>query len=52
MVVSREFRREIVENVSRIAASGQQNDGPARATPIEHFQPNLLVYGYKLRSVR
>lgn len=52
MTVGGELRREIVKYVSRISASGEKDDRPARATPIEYFQLNVLIDSYKARRVK
>jgi hypothetical protein len=52
MVVSGEFWREIIVNVSRISERSQENQGPAGATPIEHLQTNIIIHGYELDLVR
>jgi hypothetical protein len=46
-----ELRSEIIEYVSRVAASGQKDDWPARTTPIEYFQPNVLIDAHESRAV-
>src|SRR6266849_772109 len=48
MVVGRKLRCELVAYVRRVPAPGQENHRPASPSPIEHFQPNVLVHGYKL----
>ncbi len=50
--MARELKREVVKYVGRIPAPGQQNDWPARAAPVEHFQSNILINAYKSRRVR
>jgi hypothetical protein len=35
---ARETRRKVIENMSSIAMSSQQQNWLARATPVEHFQ--------------
>jgi hypothetical protein len=51
VVVGGKLGREIVENVSRVPESRQENHRPAGAAPIEHFEPDVVIHGYKLDSV-
>jgi hypothetical protein len=46
-----ELRSEIIEYVSHIAAPGQKDDWPAMTTPIEYFQPNILINAHESRAV-
>jgi hypothetical protein len=52
MELSCELRSELIEYVGRIATAGQKDDRPARTTPIEYFQPNILLNAYESRVVR
>src|SRR5262245_56027986 len=42
METAGELRREVVEDVSRVTAAGQQHQRSARAAPIEHFESHVL----------
>jgi len=33
--------------VRRLASAGEEDHGYSGATPIEHFQRDVLLYGYK-----
>ena len=46
-----ELRSEIIEYVSRIAATGQKDDGPSGTAPVEYFQPNILINAHESRAV-
>jgi hypothetical protein len=52
MVTGRELRREIIEYVGRISATGQEHNRPARTAPIEHFQPYIFSDADKSDDVR
>jgi hypothetical protein len=52
MVAGRELRCELVEYVRRVPTPGQEDHRPASPSPIEHFQPHVIVDPYKLDGVR
>jgi len=42
---------EVVENVRCGTETGKQDNWPARAAPIKHFQPHTCAHGYELNGV-
>ena len=52
VVIGRELRRKLVEDVRRIPAPGQENYRASRAAPIERFEPHALFHSYEPHSVR
>ena len=51
MVIGCKFRRELIENVSCVSEPGQEDNRSPGPTPIEHLQPGVAIYGYKLHVV-
>src|SRR5690606_31881221 len=43
-----ELRREVVEDMCRVAAAGQQHQRPSITAPIEDLQPHVLANCYEL----
>ena len=39
-----QLNRELVEDVCRVAETGQQDQGPSLTTPIEHFEADTFVH--------
>src|SRR5678816_2656971 len=50
--VTREFRCELIKDVSGVSTSGKQEYGPTRTTPIEHFQSDIVLRRHELNLVR
>jgi len=47
----REFRSEVVVDMSGISGAGEKDDGTARASPIEYFETNISLDLYELLGV-
>jgi hypothetical protein len=52
VVRMRKFRSKVVEDVCCIPEPGQQHHRPTGAAPIEYFQLNVLINGYRPRVMR
>ena len=51
MIFAGKFGRELVELVRGVAQSAEEDERPASATPIEHFELDARLDGDKLHSV-
>src|SRR5262249_4466551 len=51
MAAVAQLGREVIEDVRGIAASGEQNDGTARAAPVEHLKLYIVIDGDELHLV-